>query len=114
VRQPKKAKDYIYRKPGYIYFRHPKMHKLTPMPRDETSTEFIEQHKALKAALKAELKAAAKLRDPSVRARRNRDTGNVLFPAPTLGFFIEKFLASEQFAAYADGTRYNIASALIC
>jgi integrase len=107
MRKPKKAKDYLYRKPGYVYFRHPKTRALTRLPAEEKSSDFIEQHKALKAALRAELKAAAKVRDPNVRTKRNRDTGTVLFPAPTLGFFIEKFLASEKFAAYAEGTRYN-------
>jgi hypothetical protein len=48
-----------------------------------------------------------KIKPTADAMKRNRDTGNVLFPAPTLGFFIEKFLASEQFGAYAEGTRYN-------
>jgi len=74
------------------------------MPRDETSKEFTSLYNALIGALENE---RAPPRDPSKRRKRRRDDGTVKFLPPTLGFFIEKFLASEQFAAYADGTRYN-------
>ena len=74
------------------------------MPRDETSREFTSLYNALIGALQNE---QAPPRDPSKRRKRRRDDGTVAFLPPTLGFFIEKFLASEQFAAYADGTRYN-------
>jgi hypothetical protein len=107
-----KKPKHLYRKPGYVYFRHPKTGKLTPLPLDETSSDFKEQHKALLAALNAELKTAPKAREPGVRIQRNREGSNVLFPPPTLGFFIEKYLASDYFnpeskKAYAQGTRYN-------
>jgi integrase len=107
-----KKPKHLYRKPGYVYFRHPKTGKLTPLPLDETSSDFKEQHKALMAALSAELKTAPKARELGVRMQRNREGSNVLFPPPTLGFFIEKYLASDYFnpeskKAYAQGTRYN-------
>ena len=114
-----KKRKYLYRKPNphrpglvWVYFRHPKTSKLTPLPSDEGSKEFAEQYNLAIAALKAELKTAAKVRDPGVRTKRNRDSGRVLFPPPTLGFFIEKYLASDYFnpeskKAYAQGTRYN-------
>jgi integrase len=111
LKQAKKPK-HLYRKPGYVYFRHPKTQALTPLPLDKTSSDFLFQHKALMDALKAELKAEAKVRGPKVRNKRDRDGCNVLFPPPTLGFFIEKYLASDYFnpaskKAYAEGTRYN-------
>jgi integrase len=116
VTETKKPK-HLYRKPGYVYFRHPKTGALTPLPLDETSADFSKRHDACMAALKAERKAAANVRDPNVRVKRNRDSGNVLFPPPSLGFFIEKYLASDYFnpeskKAYAKGTRYNYRKAL--
>jgi integrase len=108
-------RKYLYRKPDprnptlvRVYFRHPKTAQLTPLPGDETSSEFSEQYGELFAALTATPKA----RDPNVRVTRNRDDGNVFYRPPTLGWFIEKYLASDFFdsaskKAYADGTRYN-------
>jgi integrase len=104
-----KRTKYLYRKPGYLYFRHPKTKKLTPLPSDESSREFTEQYDALIAAL-----AAQELppRDGAERHKRNRDDGNISYAPPTLGWFIEKYLASDYFnsqskKAYAEGTRYN-------
>jgi hypothetical protein len=53
-----------------------------------------------------------KQRDPSVRVKRNRDDGKVLYRPATLGWFVEKYLASNVFNAdhkdaFAQGTRYN-------
>lgn len=108
-------RKYLYRKPDpkrpeivRVYFRHPKTAKLTPLPQDEASEEFAEQYNKLFAAL-----TDRPARDPHVRVKRNRDNGNVLYAPATLGWFVEKYLASEVFnpasgkKAYAEGTRYN-------
>jgi integrase len=102
-------RKHLYRKPGYVYFRHPKTGKLTPLPSDETSLDFAGAHDACMAALKDE---APKPRDLSKRVKRDCATGALLFPPPTLGWFIEQYLASEYFnpqspKAFAEGTRYN-------
>jgi len=60
VRKPKKRK-YLYRRFDYIYFRHPKTQKLTPMPRDETSKEFTSLYNALIGALENEQDDRAKV-----------------------------------------------------
>jgi integrase len=111
-----KKRKYLYRKPDprnaaivRLYFRHPKTTKLTALPLDETSSEFAEQYDMLFAALTGAPKAA---RDMNIRVKRNRDDGNVLYRPATLGWFVEKFLASDAFNpasknAYAEGTRYN-------
>jgi integrase len=108
-------RKHLYRKPDprnpehvRVYFRHPKTSQLTPLPTDETSREFAQQYDALLAALTAKVK----VRDPNVRVARNRDDGNVLYRPATLGWFVEKYLASDVFnsaskQAFADGTRYN-------
>jgi integrase len=108
-------RKYLYRKPDpkkpelvRIYFRHPKTAQLTPLPTDEASSEFATQYDTLFAALTA----TVKVRDPNVRVKRNRDDGNVVYRPPSLGWFIEKYLASDFFKpesrqAYAEGTRYN-------
>ena len=103
-------RKYLYRKPDprkpehvRVYFRHPKTSQLTPLPTDETSATFAQQYDALFA----ELTAKVKIRDPNVRLARNRDDGNVLYGPATLGWFVEKYLASDCFKAYAEGTRYN-------
>ena len=85
MRKPKKRK-YLYRRFDYVYFRHPKTQKLTPMPRDEASKEFTSLYNALIGALENE---RAPPRDPSERRKRRRDDGTVKFLPPTLGFFIE-------------------------
>ena len=108
-----KGLKYIYRRTyngfTYIYFRHPKTKKLTPLPLDETSSEFISLHTALIRAFENE---QAPPRDPNVRRKRRRDDGTVKFAPPTLGWFIEQYLRSDYFnpeskKALADGTRYN-------
>lgn len=111
-----KKRKHLYRKPDprnpeliRVYFRHPKTAKLTPLPFDETSTEFAEQYDPLFAALTAAPKPA---RDPNVRVKRNDDDGNVLYGPATLGWFADKFLASKYFDpdhkdCYAEGTCYN-------
>lgn len=97
---------YLYRKSGYVYFRDPTTSKLTPLPPDETSAEFAARYDALLAGL-------SKLpRDRGGRVKRNRDTGRIAFGPATIGWFIEKLLASTKFdpksrTAYAEGTRYN-------
>jgi integrase len=108
-------RKYLYRKPDpkrpelvRIYFRHPKTAQLTPLPIDEASSEFATQYDTLFAALTA----TVKMRDPNVRVKRNRDDGNVVYRPPSLGWFVEKYLASNRFnpeskEAYAEGTRYN-------
>jgi integrase len=108
-------RKHLYRKPDprnpqhvRVYFRHPKTSQLTSLPTDETSREFAQQYDALFAALTAKVK----VRDPNVRVGRNRDDGNVLYRPATLGWFVEKYLASNVFnpaskQAFADGTRYN-------
>ena len=113
-------RKYLYRKPDprnpehvRVYFRHPKTSQLTPLPTDETSSEFARQYDALIVALTA----TVKVRDPNVRIARNRDVGNVLYPPATLGWFVERYLASDVFdsaskKAYAAGTRYNYRKAL--
>jgi integrase len=107
-------RKHLYRKPGYVYFRHPKTGKLTSLPADETSAEFAAQYDALIAALKT---APPPPREPNERRKRDRDVGETKFPPPTLGWFIERFLASDYFKAeskkaYAEGTRYNYRKAL--
>ena len=107
-------RKHLYRKPGYVYFRHPKTGKLTSLPTDETSAEFAAQYDALIAALKT---APPPPREPNERRKRDRDVGETKFPPPTLGWFIERFLASDYFKAeskkaYAEGTRYNYRKAL--
>jgi integrase len=109
-------RKYLYRKPDpqtpgrmWVYFRHPKTSKLTPLPFDETSGEFAALYSALIGALENE---HAPPRDPNVRRKRRRDDGTTKFLPPTLGWFIEKYLESDYFdpeskKAYADGTRYN-------
>jgi integrase len=104
-----RKRKHLYRKPGYVYFRHPKTGRLTPLPLDETSSEFAAQYDTLFAALTDTPKPP---RDPNVRVKRERGDGTVRFLPPTLGWFIEKYLASEYFnpeskKAYAEGTRYN-------
>jgi integrase len=104
-------RKHLYRKPGYVYFRHPKTSKLTPLPLDETSSEFAEQYDALLAAL------TAKPRDPTIRVKRNCDDGNVIYLPAMLGWFVERYLASDKFNpeskhAYSEGTRYNYRKAL--
>jgi integrase len=108
-------RKYLYRKPDprnpdlvRVYFRHPKTTKLTALPTDEASSEFAKQYDALFRALTE----APKVRDPDVRVKRDRDDGNVVYLPPTLGWFVEKYLASNYFNpahkdAYAEGTRYN-------
>lgn len=114
----KTKRKYLYRKPDpkkpelvRVYFRHPQTAKLTPLPQDETSSEFAEQYDTLLAAL-AEAPKGPPDRDPHVRAKRNRDDGNVLYRPATLGWFVEKYLGSDAFNpdnknAYREGTRYN-------
>jgi hypothetical protein len=102
-------RKHLYRKPGYVYFRDPRTSKLTPLPLDETSDEFATQYDALLAALNA---TPAPPRDPGKRVKRDCGDGNLRFIPPTVGWFVEKFLASEYFnpaskQAYAEGTRYN-------
>ena len=110
--EPKKRK-YLYRKPGYVYFRYPKTGKLSdPLPLDETSAEFAARYNALLASLTAPEKPAPSPRDPNVRVARERDEGKVVYLPGSLGWFGEKFLASDKFnpesrKAYAAGTRYN-------
>jgi integrase len=99
-------RKHLYRKPGYVYFRNPKTSKLTPLPLDETSSEFADQYSALFAAL------TAKPRDPNVRVKRNCDDGNLLYAPATLGWFVKEYLASDKFKAYSEGTRYNYRKAL--
>jgi integrase len=108
-------RKHLYRKPDpkkpdlvRVYFRHPKTAQLTTLPRDETSIAFAEQYNKLFDALTATVTP----RDPHVRVKRNRDDGNVVYRAPSLGWFVEKYLASEVFnpaskQAFAEGTRYN-------
>ena len=36
-------RKYLYRKPGYVYFRDPRTYKLSPLPLGETSDEFAMQ-----------------------------------------------------------------------
>jgi integrase len=108
-------RKHLYRKPDprnpehvRVYFRHPKSSQLTALPTDETSREFAQQYDALLAALSTKVK----VRDPSVRVARNRDDGNVQYRPATLGWFVEKYLASDVFnpaskQAFAEGTRYN-------
>jgi integrase len=101
-------RKHLYRKPGYVYFRHPRTAKLTPLPLDEASAEFASQYTALMMAVEHQLPP----RDPAKRRKRRRDDGTIRFKPPTLGWFIEKYLASEYFnpgsrKAFADGTRYN-------
>jgi integrase len=108
-------RKHLYRKPDprnpeyvRVYFRHPKTSQLTPLPTDESSPQFAEQYDALFASLTT----MVKVRDPNVRVARNRDGGNVLYRPATLGWFVEKYLASDVFnpaskQAFADGTRYN-------
>jgi integrase len=110
-----KKRKHLYRKPDprnadlvRVYFRHPKG-GLTRLPDDETSPEFAERYDPLLAALTATPKPA---REPGVRIKRNRDGGNVLFRPATLGWFVERYLASDFFnsgskKAYPEGTRYN-------
>jgi integrase len=48
----------------------------------------------------------------NVHIKRNRDDDNVVYRLATLGWFVEKYLASDWFnpaskQAYAEGTRYN-------
>ena len=107
-------RKHLYRKPGYVYFRHPKTGKLTSLPADETSAEFAAQYDALIAVLKTTPRPP---REPNERRKRDRDVGETKFPPPTLGWFIERFLASDYFKAeskkaYAEGTRYNYRKAL--
>jgi integrase len=109
-------RKHLYRKPDprnadlvRVYFRHPKTGELTRLPDDETSQAFAEQYDPLFAALTA---APKPTRDPNVRVKRNRDDGNVLYRPATLGWFVEKYLASDVFnpaskQAYAEGTCYN-------
>jgi integrase len=118
VKQPKKRK-YLYYKPDrenpkYIYFRNPRTGRLSdPLPLDETSREFADQYDALYAGLNVRPKAAAVLpRDPNVRVARDLDDGKIIYRPGTLGWFSEKYLASEKFdpqsrKAFAAGTRYN-------
>jgi hypothetical protein len=111
MKKPKGLK-YIYRREhnglSYVYFRHPKTKKLTPLPLDETSSEFISLYNALIGVLENEQPP----RDPNVRRKRRRDNGTVKFAPPTLGWFIEQYLKSDYFnpessKPYAEGTRYN-------
>jgi integrase len=90
-----------------IYFRKGKVNER--LPDDETSKEFAAQYNRLLAATSA---AAPKARDPHVRVKRDRDDGRIRYLPPTLGWFIEQYLASKYFDAahndaFADGTRYN-------
>ena len=111
MKKPKGLK-YIYRREhnglSYVYFRHPKTKKLTRLPLDETSSEFISLYNALIGVLENEQPP----RDPNVRRKRRRDDGTVKFAPPTLGWFIEQYLKSDYFnpessKPYAEGTRYN-------
>jgi integrase len=110
-----KKRKYLYYKPDrenpkYIYFRNPKTGKLSdPLPLDETSREFADQYHAHFAALTVAPKPA---RDPGVRVARQRDEGKVLYRPGTLGWFGQKYLASDAFnpenkKAFSAGTRYN-------
>ncbi|KWV59648.1 hypothetical protein AS156_30860 [Bradyrhizobium macuxiense] len=111
-------RKHLYRKPVplktgsfYVYFRHPKTGKLTPLPQDEESAAFGVAYDNLLASL------TAKPRDPNVRIKRNVDTGNVKYLPGTLGWFVEQYLGSEAFnpdskKAYAKGTRDNYRRAL--
>jgi integrase len=113
-------RKYLYRKPDprnpdlvRVYFRHPRTAKLTALPTDEASSEFARQYDALFRALTE----APKVRDPNVRVKRDCDDGNVVYPPPTLGWFVEQYLASKYFDpahkdAFAEGTRYNYRKAL--
>jgi integrase len=114
VTKPKKRK-YLYYKPDriapkYIYFRDPKTGKLSdPLPLDQTSREFADQYDAYFAALTEAPKPA---RDPNVRVARERDDGKVIYRPGSLGWFGQKYLASDVFnpeskKAFSAGTRYN-------
>jgi hypothetical protein len=110
MKKPKGLK-YIYRREhnrlSYVYFRHPKTKKLTRLPLDETSSEFISLYNALIGVLENEQPP----RDPNVRRKRRRDNGTVKFAPPTLGWFIEQYLKSitsfRRAASLCGGTRYN-------
>lgn len=110
--EPTKRK-YLYRKPGYVYFRFPKTGKLSaPLPLDETSAEFAEQYDALLASLEAPPPAPLPARDPGMRIAREVADAKVAYRPGSVGWFGEKFLVSDKFdpanrKAYAAGTRYN-------
>ena len=85
MKQPT-GRKYVYRRThnelSYVYFRHPKTKKLTPLPLDETSSEFTSLYNALIGALENERPLP---RNPNMRRKRIRDDGAVKFGPPTLG-----------------------------
>jgi|RhiMetdeSRZDD1v2_1073273.scaffolds.fasta_scaffold183921_5 integrase len=114
----KTKRKYVMRTPdperpgkSWVYFRV-RGRPLVRLPDDESSSEFDRQYKLQFAALKGE-----SLRKPNTRTPRKFSNERVAFLPGSLGWFIERYLASSKFdpankKCFAKGTRYNYRKAL--
>lgn len=93
-------RKHLYRKGKYIYFRNPRSGKLTPLPKDETSQEFADAYDALVGSPALITNGAIKPDADGIIARRPQD-----FKPGSIGWFIERYCASEEFLNLADNTR---------
>jgi integrase len=100
----------------YVYFRNPRTRKLTPLPLDETSAEFATAYEPLLAQLKQSADPHA-VRPPEQRGRwkNPRDYAidpKVVFRPGSIGWFIDLYKKSNEYARLSKGTRYNYGFAL--
>lgn len=114
----KTKRKYIMRTPDpklpgkiWVYFRV-RGRPLVRLPDDEDSAEFTRQYNLELAALNGQ-----SVRKPNTRTPRQFDNARVAFLPGSLGWFIERYLASSKFdpnnkKAFAEGTRYNYRKAL--
>jgi integrase len=100
-------------RPGrcWIYFRV-RGRPLVRLPNDEGSAEFERQYYHELAALKGE-----PVRGPNTRTARQFENARIAFLPGSLGWLIERYLASSKFdpkseQCFAAGTRYNYRKAL--
>jgi hypothetical protein len=114
----KTKRKYVMRTPDperagkcWIYFRV-RGRPLVRLPDDESSPDFDRQYSLQLAILKGE-----SLRKPNTRTPRKFDNERIVFLPGSLGWFIERYLASSKFdqsskQCFAKGTRYNYRKAL--
>ena len=111
-------RKYLYRQEkngqAYVYFRHPRTKKLTPLPADEASQAFADAYDPL---LKAATKKPDEARAPDQLGRwknpRNYQIDpKVVFRPASIGWLIERYKKSTKYQNYSDGTRENYGFAL--
>lgn len=112
-----KKRKYLYRqqKAGvtYVYFRNPNTGKLTPLPSDEQSPEFDLAYQPLLQAAKAEPHV---VKHELGRWKNPRDYSidpKIIFRPGSIGWLIDKYKASREYAELSDGTRANYGPALL-